>query len=174
MTTLTGANAIAQAIGKVIEAINNPDTKVFCVLGYYGIGKRTALRKEFTKQGITPIEHRYTVIEAMYPLLEKIIEHDSAVHLWGDVFASNLYSPEVWDFFQKLNTKDLTFKGTFILVANDMEFNEQFPIPDLPGVHIRLTNAEMLDILMQENDRNDPRDIARKYRTYVKLNGEDT
>ena len=147
-----GKDAISKAMKLVESALDTPDRRVFQILGYYGIGKRYALAELFKRRSIQPVKHHYTIIETAKPLTEKITANPNAVHLWDDVFRSNIMHPEVLQFFNGLEAGDLPFSGTFILVANDREFPE-FKFPQFPGVHIELSNEDVISQLEDEMRR---------------------
>ncbi|TVR02303.1 MAG: hypothetical protein EA403_09080 [Spirochaetaceae bacterium] len=157
--TVEGKAAIADAMKMVESALDTPERRVFQILGYYGIGKRRALAELLEKRSIKPVEHHYAVIESATPLEAKIAADPAAVHLWDDVFRSNIMHPEVLQFFVDLEAGVLPFTGTCILVANDQEF-PQFRFPPLPGVHIRLSNEEMIAHLEEEMKRRGQTDRA--------------
>lgn len=140
---LTDENALELMKTHVERALDDHSVRVFQVLGYYGIGKRTAIRSLLSDRGIDPIEHDYTIIETGRPIADKIAAHPDAIHIWDDVFRSNVMHPEVLSVLEKIQDGTIQFNGTFLLVANDQEFPEQV-FPPFPGVHVHFANFEVL------------------------------
>lgn len=69
--------------------------------------------------------------------------YPDAIHLWDDVFRSNIMHPEVFSAFERIQNGAIDFNGTFLLVANDQEFaNGVFP--PFPGVHIDFEDNSVL------------------------------
>lgn len=142
---LKGEAAIFDAMQLVESFLEDPEQRIYFITGYYGIGKRTALKELFDKKGIQPIIHNYTQLSDPRPILQKLSEFEDKIHLWDDVFYSNL-NPKVMRVLQDLAQSKTTFKGKFILVANDQEF-PNLKFPDLPGVWINISNADMISII---------------------------
>lgn len=140
---LSDEDAIETMQRHVERALDDPEIRVFQVLGKFGIGKRTALRSVFDERDIEPIEHHYTILETTKPIVEKIAAYPDAIHLWDDVFRSNIMHPEVLSVFQGLHNGTITFNGTFLLVANDREFPDG-DFPPFPGVHIDFEDLPVL------------------------------
>lgn len=140
---LSDENAIETMMTRVERALDDPEIRVFQVLGYFGIGKRTAVRSVFDERDIDPIEHDYTILETEKPIVEKIAAYPDAIHLWDDVFRSNIMRPEVLSAFEKIHNGAIDFNGTFLLVANDKEFPDR-DFPPFPGVHVEFKNNEAL------------------------------
>ncbi len=140
---LPDENAIETMKTHVEHAMDNPEIRVFQILGYFGIGKRTALRTLFDDRDIVPVEHDYTIIETATPIVDKVTKFPNAIHLWDDVFRSNIMHPEVLSAFQRIQDGTIEFNGTFLLVANDQEFPDG-DFPPFPGVHIEFDNVEVL------------------------------
>lgn len=140
---LSDNNSIETMKSHVAHAIDNPEIRVFQILGFFGIGKRTAIRGLFDDRKIVPVEHNYTIIETAKPIVEKITKYPDAIHLWDDVFSSNIMHPEVLSAFQRIQNGGIDFNGTFLLVANDQEFTED-DFPPFPGVHINFDDITVL------------------------------
>lgn len=140
---LTGENAIAEMQSHVERVLDDHHIRVFQILGYFGIGKRTAIRQLFERNGIEPVEHDYTILENDRPIVDKVAAYPSAVHVWDDVFRSNILYPDVLSALQKIQDGSIPFQGTFLLIANDQEFPEQ-GFPPFPGVHIDFEDDAML------------------------------
>jgi hypothetical protein len=119
---LTEDDAIELMADHVDRAIRNPEIRVFQILGYFGIGKRTAIRQLFERNGIEPVEHDYTILETDRPIVDKVAAYPSAVHVWDDVFRTNILYPDVLSALQKIQDGSIPFQGTFLLIANDQEF----------------------------------------------------
>jgi hypothetical protein len=69
------------------------------------------------------------------PIVDKIMEHPAAVHLWDDVFHSIVMHPAVLSTIRKIQDGTIQFDGTFLLVANDQEFPDG-NFPPFPGVRV--------------------------------------
>ena len=140
---LTDENAIEAMQNHVERALDDPEIRVFQVLGNFGIGKRTALRSVFDDRNIVTVEHHYTILETAKPIADKVAAHPNAIHLWDDVFRSNIMHSEVLSAFQGLQDGTIAFNGTFLLVANDREFPDG-DFPPFPGVHIEFADTAVL------------------------------
>ena len=157
---LTDEHAIETMQSHVERSLDDPEIRVFQILGNFGIGKRTALRSVFDERGIEPLKHNYTILETAKPIIEKIAAYPAAIHFWGDVFRSNIMHPEVLSAFQGLQNGTITFTGTFLLVANDREFPDE-DFPPFPGVHIDFEDTgSMLRHLEQQIGRKGRSDVA--------------
>ena len=140
---LTDKNAIEKMRTRVERALDDPQVRVFQIFGRFGIGKRTAIHALFHDRGILPVEHNYTIIETGKPVVDKVVAYPHAIHLWDDVFHSNIMHPEVLSAFQKIQDGTIEFNGTFLLVANDHEF-PNYEFPPFPGVHIEFAEITVL------------------------------
>lgn len=134
---ISRANTLEELSARVSAAIDDPAAKVFQVLGQFGIGKRRAVRAMLAARGIVPVEHDYTIIETAVPLERKAPERPDAVHLWDDVFRTNVMHPDVLGFFQRIDRGETAFNGTFLLVASNAEFSG-YELPPFPGVHVQV------------------------------------
>ena len=134
---ITGSDAIEKAMKCVESFLKDPDQRVFQILGYFGIGKRTALQELFKQKGIEPVIYNLTNIDTAKYFEKRITKSPDSIHLWDDVFRSNIMNKNVSNFFKDLANNKIGFKGKFILVANEKEFSEN-NFPDLPGVHISM------------------------------------
>jgi hypothetical protein len=140
---LTEDDAIELMADHVDRAIRNPEIRVFQILGYFGIGKRTAIRQLFDRYGFEPVEHDYTILETDRPIVDKVAAYPSAVHVWDDVFRTNILYPDVLSALQKIQDGSIPFQGTFLLIANDQEFPDH-GFPPFPGVHIDFEDDPVL------------------------------
>ncbi|MFW6215640.1 MAG: hypothetical protein ACOC45_06805 [Alkalispirochaetaceae bacterium] len=140
---VTGANAVEEAMEAVRSALNDPEQRVFQLIGYQNIGKRNGVRRILEEEGAKVLWHNYTHIDYAEPIAKKVTTHPQVNHVWEKVYASNILHPEILDFFQRLQAGEITFEGTFILVANEDEFWGK-NMPDLPGVQIKMSVDETL------------------------------
>jgi hypothetical protein len=140
---LTDENAIQMMQESVQRSLDDPAVRVFQILGRFGIGKRTAIRSLLNDRAIDPVEHNYTVIENGKPIADKVAAHPDAIHIWDDIFRSNIMHPEVLSVLRGVQDGTIQFHGTFLLVANDQEFTDQI-FPPFPGVHVEFEDPMML------------------------------
>lgn len=140
---VTGSDAVKQAMKEVRAVLDDPERRVFQIIGYQNIGKRRGVRGLLEERGIDPVYHSYTDIDYAEPIAAKVKSQPQAVHLWEKVYASNILHPEVLGFFKQLQDGEVPFEGTFLLVANDSEFRGR-ELPDLPGVLIKMTVEQTL------------------------------
>jgi len=146
--TITDADAIDAAMEHVESFLKDPNQKVFQILGHYGIGKRKALQKLLDQHEIKPEKHKWTIIDTSKPIEECIMKHPDSIHLWDDVFRSNIMNKNVYNFFSNLASNKIQFNGKFILVANEKEF-PKFKFPDLPGIHIKMSLEDTISHIVK-------------------------
>ena len=145
---VNGPDAMAAAMKRVESFLDDGTQTVFQILGFFGIGKRTALRDLLKRRGVSPVDHAYTNMINAKQIAKLIKEHPDSVHLWDDVFRSNIMHPDVIRFFKDLMNRGIKFNGKFLLVANDVEF-PGYEFPDLPGVHIALNKEETMTLVVK-------------------------
>ena len=146
ITTLNTADFQQQLQEKLKEAVSDETVKVFQIIDNHQIidGKEiTALLSDLGQQVVT---RHYTILETGKPIVAAVEEHPTAIHLWYDVFRSNIFHPEVMKAFLGITSGVVTFPGTFVLVSRANEY-EDGVFPPFPGVVIDLPNDVFLEYL---------------------------
>jgi hypothetical protein len=136
---LTDSHALETMKAHVKRVLDNPKVRIFQILGALGIGKRTAIREVLQDRGIAPVQHDYTILKTGKPIADRIMAHPDSVHIWDDVFRSNVTYPEVLAVLQNIQDGTIPLNGTFLLVANDKEFPDA-NFPPFSGAHVQFEN----------------------------------
>jgi len=144
MEIISGPDALEAMREIAGEVVLGSSPNVFLIIGPYGIGKKAALLEVFKEMKVQTVLHHYTIINCAEPLEKAIREYPDSVHLWNDVFYSNIMEEEVSGFFRKLAQGEYDFNGVFFLVAHENEFLNR-TLPDLPGIKLEMDNQDILD-----------------------------